>query len=581
MSNLPQNITRSSLTGVVIIVLFVLISYFPILDGPFKVIYDSDHIVNNVLLSDPNNIVKILSGNMFRVDAPYRPATLLSHMAERHSFGSIPLYYYLVNILLHAVCALLAYAVMTLAFKDRILGLLTALIFAIHPAHWEAVSFLSGRAVLLNTFFVLVSLSTCMLYMRRLNGWWMFISLTSFIGALLSHEAYGSNIAVFIFYIFYMIRNEQSIGLRWLIFLPYAVVSIMFVVIRNGLGGFHFIFSTDMMDWAIRLLSALRSLVLETSVLIAPVQMYFHQSAKPLQGLSDPTALVAVVLAAMGFVFLMIRRKRASDVVLFLMVWFIFSSWPLMKSAFDLGAGPGRLPIDGTISYLASVPFIALIVLGVRKLLALIPKRGLWGMALFGVVAAVFFLLMFRQNILSTDEIAILKDAKKYEPSSPIIEYNLGIIYAQQDLYPESQNHFERAVQLDPNLTSARMGLGKILYEQGKFLDAAKAYEAVNNPGRYEAILRNNLRSIYNALVASQEVILRSDPQNINAYFSLGVFYEKLGDANRAIAAYQQVMELDPDNASGLKGIALRFQGLLYQKLGLTEKAQENFAQVH
>ena len=580
MINLPQNVAWSSLIGAVIVVLFVLISYFPILDGPFKVVYDSDHIVDNALLSDPNNIIKILSGNMFRVDAPYRPITLLSQMAERHFFKSIPLYYYLVNILLHAACALLAYAVITLACRDKIVGLLTALIFAIHPAHWEAVSFLSGRAVLLNTFFTLISLSTCMLYMRRLNGWWMFISLTGFICALLSHEAYGATSAVFIFYLLFMARDEQPKGLRWLVFLPYAVVSVMFVLIRHGVGGFHFTFSTDLMDWAVRLMGALRSLFLEACLLVAP-QIHFYQSVNSLQGLSDPAAVAAVVLTVTGFVLVIIRRKKLNGVILFLAVWFISSSWPLMNNAFDLGDGPGRLPMHGTMSYMACVPFIALIVLSARKLLAAMPKRSLYGMILFGMVAAAFFVLTFRQNILSTDEIAVLKNALQHEPASAIIEYDLGITYAQHDSYPESQKHFERAVQLDPNFTSARMGLGKVLYEQGKFLDAAKAYEAINNPGRYESVLRNNLRGIYNFIVVNQEAILRSDPKNINAYFSLGVFYEKLGDPNRAIAAYQQVLELDTDNASGLKGIALRFQGLLYQKLGLTDKARENFAQIH
>ena len=176
MSNLPKNILRSSLLSACLLVFFVLILYFPVLDGSFKTVYDSDHIVGNVLLHDTNNIIKILTGNVFRVDAPYRPLTLLSHLAEEHAFGLIPYFYYLVNILLHAGCALMAYAVIALLTKDRALGFFTALLFAIHPAHWEAVSFLSGRAVLLNAFFNLGALATCMMYMRRLNGWWLCLS---------------------------------------------------------------------------------------------------------------------------------------------------------------------------------------------------------------------------------------------------------------------------------------------------------------------------------------------------------------------------------------------------------------------
>lgn len=574
------NITRSRLLGSIFIVLFALVCYFPILDSPFKVVYDSDHIVNNGLLKDTQNIGKILTGNLFRVDAPYRPVTLLSHMAEGQLFKLVPFYYYLVNILLHAACALLIFAVIALASRDRVLGFVTALLFAVHPAHWEAVSFLSGRAVLLNTFFVLLSLASCMLYMRRLNGWWMCLSLIGFTGALLSHEAQSSVLPVFLFYILFLSKEDHSKGLRWLIFLPYAVLAVVFYVFRHGLRGYQFEVPQDTMDWGLRLMAGARSLALEINVFTSPFHIHFHQSASTMQGMYDSTAIAALVLIIVALVFALFRWKTGG-LVLFLIVWFVCASWPLMTNAFHLGVGPGRLPLDGTVTYLAAIPWMALLILGIGKLLFVIPKRNFLGLIVLGLVIIVFAGVTFRQNILSTDEIALIKDARRYEPDSPIIEYDLGIIYGERGSNSESQAHFERAVELDPNFTSARMGLGKVLYEQGRLLEAAGAYESITRPGRYESVLKNNLRGIYRVLILDQEAIVRTNPEDLNTYFNLGVLYEKIGDINRAIAAYQEVIELAPDDQSALRIRALKSQGLIYQQLGQTAKAQDNFARAH
>lgn len=154
------------------------------------------------------------------------------------------------------------------------------------------------------------------------------------------------------------------------------------------------------------------------------------------------------------------------------------------------------------------------------------------------------------------------------------------MVHAQKNSLPTAQAHFERALALDANFTSAAMGLGKALYDQGKRIESAKAYEAILNPGRYREVLERNLRVVYISLVKENEMVVFNDPKNIPAHFSLGIYYDKLGDANRAIAAYQQVIELDPEDGSGMTGLALKFQGLIFDRLGEAGKAQENFAKM-
>lgn len=576
MIKLPSNIARSYLSGLSVIVLAVLIVYFPILDSPFKTIYDSDHILGNALLRDAGNVPQILTRNLFNADASYRPLALLSHMAEGRAVGLVPYYFYLVNIVLHAGAAVMVLAVMTMLTKDRMLGFLTAFVFALHPAHWEAVSFLSGRAVLLNTVFNLAAIASGMRYMRRLNGGWLAISLMSFVCALFSHEAYLSVTAVFLFYMVLM-ASDQPKSVRWLAFLPYGVVALMFALIRHGAQGFRLDLPANITLLGQQLFNVLKVMFVQLGILVVPFRIHFHQTADAWQAFDDPKVIIALGLLVLGGATVTVLRKKKDALLIFLIAWFIAGLWPLLHNAFLAWGRNAAVPVDGTMSYMASIALIALLLLAGKRTLPVLPKGRWFAVAVLLCVVTGFGILTFKRNILSTDEMAVFDEARRYKPGSAILEYQSGLVCAQNNAHAKAQEHFERALALDANFTSASMGLGKALYDQGKLMEAARAYESIRSPGRYHNVLAGNLRVIYTRLAAQHEAMIMKDPRNINALFSLGIYYDKLGDANRSIAVFQQVIELDPQGAAGLTGIALRFQGLIFDRLGQAAKARENF----
>ncbi|MBN3321944.1 TMTC1 protein, partial [Atractosteus spatula] len=91
----------------------------------------------------------------------YRPLCILAFKLNVLLGGMTPLYFHVVNVLLHcAVTALLMLACERTVFQDRRLAFLTALLFAVHPVHTEAVSGIVGRAdVLACLLFLLTFLS--------------------------------------------------------------------------------------------------------------------------------------------------------------------------------------------------------------------------------------------------------------------------------------------------------------------------------------------------------------------------------------------------------------------------------------
>ncbi|KAG7497537.1 hypothetical protein JOB18_039344 [Solea senegalensis] len=71
----------------------------------------------------------------------YRPLCILTFKLNILLGGMAPLYFHMVNVCLHcAVTCLLLHTCQYCVFADSRLAFLTALLFAVHPVHTEAVS---------------------------------------------------------------------------------------------------------------------------------------------------------------------------------------------------------------------------------------------------------------------------------------------------------------------------------------------------------------------------------------------------------------------------------------------------------
>lgn len=85
----------------------------------------------------------------------FRPLTWLSFGIDFHIFGYWAAGYHITNLMLHFIASLGVCYYARLLLKTNTAGLLAGLIFALHPAHPEAVSWIAGRYdVLSGTLFV-------------------------------------------------------------------------------------------------------------------------------------------------------------------------------------------------------------------------------------------------------------------------------------------------------------------------------------------------------------------------------------------------------------------------------------------
>lgn len=140
--------------NLILVIVLALVSfalYANSLSGEF-LIDDQTGIVNNPRIHD-------LKG-YFSKYLSIRPGVLweIAEAFNWHISGDNPYYFHLFNVLTHTACVILLFFFCHLLFKNIALSFLSSLIFALHPIHTEAVSWISAGAYPLSTLFFLAAL---------------------------------------------------------------------------------------------------------------------------------------------------------------------------------------------------------------------------------------------------------------------------------------------------------------------------------------------------------------------------------------------------------------------------------------
>jgi protein O-GlcNAc transferase len=121
---------------------------------------------------------------------------------------------------------------------------------------------------------------------------------------------------------------------------------------------------------------------------------------------------------------------------------------------------------------------------------------------------------------------------------------------------------FQSAVQCDPKLTFAYLGLGEAYAERGSDKEALAAYLAALKlePKNKDALrgagalyLRGKL---FDRAVEVIQVLVSLEPANAQAHADLGAAYLGTGNQDQAEAQFQDALRIQPNHASALLGLA-------------------------
>ena len=167
--------------------------------------------------------------------------------------------------------------------------------------------------------------------------------------------------------------------------------------------------------------------------------------------------------------------------------------------------------------------------------------------------------------------------AIQFDPDNALAHNNLGLILSKQAKYAEAMTHYQNAIRIDPNFALAYNGLGVALYKQGQYTEAIKNYRKAIQFDPNLAYPWNNLgwlfleQGEYDNALESLKKAIQLAPNYALAHSKLGTVFYYQGKNEEALQECQKAVQLDPKLA-----IAYNFLGLILGQQGKYEEAIKN-----
>jgi len=162
----------------------------------------------------------------------YRPATSVIRSTIYNIFGPRPFFFHFFQLIFHIVTAVFIYYLFKRFFKET-LSLILALIFLVHPANVEAVSFASAMQEVL---FTLTGLTGLYLFIssKNLSIAKIFLSTVILLIALLMKETAIVFFVLVFCYLFLFKKNKQNVLINYSILIVILLMTYLLVRISGG-----------------------------------------------------------------------------------------------------------------------------------------------------------------------------------------------------------------------------------------------------------------------------------------------------------------------------------------------------------
>ena len=542
-----------------LIILLVFLAYLPTLRGGF--IWDDDsYVTHNPTLHDLGGLQRI----WFKVGAvpQYYPMVHTTFWLEYHLWALNPIGYHLINVLLHAVAAILLWQVLRRLQAPG--AWLAAVIFALHPVEVESVAWVTERKNVLSAVFYFAA---ALAYLRfvawekpdrqnRFRWHWYLGALVLFLAALLSKTVTCSLPAVLLLVCWWKKGRVQRGDVMPL--LPFFVVGVALGLLTAWMEKHHV--GARGADWSLtfadRCLIAGRALWFYAGKLVWPAPLTFIYPRWEIEPAVwwqwlFPIAAAGVVAG------LWLARRRIGKGPLVAVLFFAGTLGPALGF---VNVYPMRYSfVADHFQYLASIGPLTLAAAGISRLFGFFKKQE---PALCGALVVVLGALTWQQAGIYQDLETFWRDTLAKNPDCWLAHNNLGTLLANQGHIEEAMEHSQKAIQINPNDSEALNNLGAALAAQGRFDEAIKNYyRAIQiNPGFFKAL--NNLglalvaQGRFDEAIENFHKAIQINPNHPNAFLNLGIALAQSGRTKEAAAQFREALKLDPELALAMNNLA-------------------------
>ncbi|XP_060550476.1 protein O-mannosyl-transferase TMTC1 isoform X3 [Pantherophis guttatus] len=497
----------------------------------------------------------------------YRPLCILTFRLNILLAGMNPFYFHALNVVLHCLVTLvLMYTCDKTVFKDSGLAFVTALFFAAHPIHTEAVTGIVGRAdVLACLLFLLAFLS----YNRSVDQLYVgehfpptaspsFLLLSLFLGtcAMLVKETGITVFGVCLMYDGFLLSQngsrlkngglhakmarQSAVSLQTPLHFPSSSrENGKHRVAHKGTwnschpaspeeqqGNGHSVLRKA--PWAVlRFLTYSYLLAFNAWLLLAPITLCYDWqvgSIPLVESIWDLRNFATLILA---FVMLLLClhcfvafKKLEHREILVGLLFLIFPFIPASNLFFRVG-----FAVAERILYMPSMGYCILLVHGLNKLCLWLNKWGITAMSFSALLLLLFSWKTVKQNEIWLSRESLFRSGVQTLPHNAKVHYNYANFLKDQGRDREAIYHYKTALQLYPRHASALNNLGTLTKDMAQ----AKEY--------YSKALQLN-------------------PQHNRVLFNLGNLLKNQGKKDEAVLLLRNSIQYGPDFSDAYSSLA-------------------------
>jgi tetratricopeptide (TPR) repeat protein len=545
-----------------ILVLAVIAAYLPVWRAGF--IWDDDKVVTaNPVMIGLGGLAKIWTSSA----ADICPLTLTTFWIEHALWGSAALPYHLVNVLLHAGCALLLWRVLRqLQIPGAWLG---AALWALHPVQVESVAWITEMKNTESTLFYLLAILFFIQDLTAPSGRTYGLTL---LFAALALAAKSSTLVL----PFALLLCAWWIERRWSARSFFKIAPVFLMSLAAGLVAIWTQSSRGAADpywsrtWPERLAAAGDSVWFYLGKLLwpQPLLTVYPRWRIDASAWSSWLPLLAVVIV---FGVLWFPRNRWARPWFFAWSYFLAALLPVLGFA-NLAFFANSFVADH-FQYLASMAPLALAGAGWKRAADLArPEKSPWPGIAAAALLAILALGAFHQATFYRSQETLWTHTLAFNPDSWTAHNNLATVLFRQGRVDDSMAEDRRGIALNPHDAEAWNNLGIAFARQGRFDDAiaALAQTAQVDPGYPD--LRRNTAGIHNnyglallqagrvdAAIAQHRIAARIDPDLPDIHNDLGNALLKKNDLAGAQAEYEKALALDPNYVEAHYDLGLVF----------------------
>jgi protein O-mannosyl-transferase len=495
----------------------------------------------------------------------WHPITWLSHMLDVQLFGANPGAMHLSSMWLHAVNAMLLFAMLRYFTGAFWRSAAVAALFAIHPLHVEPVAWLSDRKDLLATFFWLL---TAVVYghwtkRRTETGAWRWFALAHLLAALATMSKPTAVTLPFTLLLLdiWPLRRTESLTRRLVektgFFLFAAGQSVVTYFIQRDLGA-----TTALAEVSIarKLANAVASYGVYLWQTVAPRNLTPMYPFPPAIEWVPTAAAALIIVVVSSIAVLRIRRQPYLAAGWF---WYLGVLTPMI--------GVVQVGIQAhadRYTYVSLIGIFWIAVWGLHEWLGESRWRsGAWQAA--GVaIGLVFMWQSYAQAALWKDDYALFGHTLAVTGPNRLAHTVVGLSHLRAKTYEDSERHLRKALELEPKFAPAYRHLAELLFAREKpeealeLLNKAIAIEPRASVTYYNrGIVRRALGQKDEALadLAKGIAIGLDIDHGKRAHLESGLIKNSQGKQGEALVFFQKAMDIDPFYYLAQKNLAFTY----------------------